>query len=81
MFQSLIHNFDNTDKGTWFDFFQRTTLGEAPESNQGYVFKSNEKYNAPSSSPDQNDTAVITGLEFVFYSWISASLGENLYAC
>ncbi|XP_044179118.1 LOW QUALITY PROTEIN: semaphorin-5A-like [Acropora millepora] len=38
----------------------RTTLDEAPESNQGYVFKSKEKYDAPSSSPDQNDTAIIT---------------------
>ena len=80
IFQSLIRNFDLTDKGTWFDFLQRSTLGEAPESNQGYVFKSRERYNAPSSSPDQNDTVIITGLEVVFYSWISTSFGENLYA-
>ncbi|XP_067023008.1 semaphorin-5A-like [Acropora muricata] len=47
----------STGSCTWRN---RTTLGEAPESNQGYVFKSNETYNAPSSSPDQNDTAIIT---------------------
>lgn len=47
----------STGSCTWRN---RTTLDEAPESNQGYVFKSKEKYDAPSSSPDQNDTAIIT---------------------
>ncbi|XP_015766684.1 PREDICTED: semaphorin-5A-like [Acropora digitifera] len=44
----------------------RSTLGEAPESNQGYVFKSKERYIAPSSSPDQNDTGIITEDGFLF---------------
>ncbi|XP_067023381.1 semaphorin-5A-like isoform X2 [Acropora muricata] len=44
----------------------RSTLGEAPESNKGYVFKSKERYIAPSSSPDQNDTAIITDDGFLF---------------
>jgi len=48
---------NSTGSCTWRN---RTTLGEAPESDQGYVFKPKEKYNAPSSSPDQNDTAIIT---------------------
>ncbi|XP_044178749.1 semaphorin-5B-like isoform X2 [Acropora millepora] len=52
----------STGSCTWRN---RTTLGEAPESIQGYVFKPKEKYNAPSSSPDQNDTAIITDVDFV----------------
>ncbi|XP_044178744.1 semaphorin-5B-like isoform X2 [Acropora millepora] len=46
----------STGSCTWRN---RTTLEEAPESNQGYEFKPIETYNAPSSSPDQNDTAII----------------------
>lgn len=38
----------------------RTNLNDAPGSNQGFVFKSDERYDIPSSSPDQNDTAIIT---------------------
>ncbi|XP_015766704.1 PREDICTED: semaphorin-5A-like isoform X3 [Acropora digitifera] len=46
-----------TRKCTWRN---RTTLGEVPTTDQGYVFKSKEKYNAPSSPTEQNDTAIIT---------------------
>ncbi|XP_015764633.1 PREDICTED: semaphorin-5A-like isoform X2 [Acropora digitifera] len=38
----------------------RVNLGESPESNQGYVFKSEKKYIAVRSSPEQNDTGIIT---------------------
>ncbi|KAK2548311.1 Semaphorin-5A [Acropora cervicornis] len=46
-----------TKKCTWRN---RTTLGEVPTTDQRYVFKSKEKYNAPSSPTEQNDTAIIT---------------------
>ncbi|XP_074622240.1 semaphorin-5A-like isoform X3 [Acropora palmata] len=65
----------STGSCTWRN---RTTLDEAPESNQGYEFKSIETYNAPSSSPDQNDTAIITEDGTLFVGTFLALGGHSI---
>ncbi|XP_067023378.1 semaphorin-5A-like isoform X6 [Acropora muricata] len=65
----------STGSCTWRN---RTTLEAAPESNQGYEFKPIETYNAPSSSPDQNDTTIIAEDGTLFVGTFLALGGHSI---